>query len=208
MGVVIMKYRVMIGAVLAAVLSGSTFAVADDYYVSAPQSLNLIGAGFQSANSNASVTNWGSIDVRGGIKGDGNSLAISATGAVTANSITNVRSSGGINAVSVQYQSVYNGGKVTNGGYIISGGSIIGDGNSVSVGATGAVAANSITNVDVYGKNGSVIAVGTQNATNTASVVNSGVIRTASLTGNASSISISALGAGAVNSITNVGGRR
>jgi hypothetical protein len=174
---------------------------------------NSISVAGQTAENHGDVTNArmqkhapAQIKVYGGIKGSGNSVTVSATGAAAANSVTNVAAGSLSNTIDVKHQSASNDGDILNKGSI-SLGKISGDVNSVSVSATGAVAANSITSVDVRTAGASSITAGCQTARNYASVTNTGRVQAGSLSGAGSSITISALGAGAVNSISNVSGR-
>lgn len=183
-----MKCRVL-GLSLAAFLSMTAAAVAADKDQTAVNNNVVINAGAQAT---------------GPVTGFGNSVSISATGALTqAASVNSFLSTPNLSAM----QSAVNLAPVINNGTAGFTGSILGGGNSVSISATGAAASISASGLNdvlasgVVGFNGS-----SQTALNTGLVSNTGVIAMAGgLGGFANSLSISSTGALAQASITNIG---
>lgn len=161
----------------------------------------VIGGMPQVAVNVANVSNQGLIVTGGGVGGLGNSMSIAATGAAASASVASTGGSVGFAFVGAN-QAVLNGGNIANTGNIATA-SISGTGNSASVQATGALAQASITSVGGNVTNSAVS--GTQSAVNTGAVVNSGTISSlAGMSGNFNSMSVSAVGAAAVASISSI----
>jgi hypothetical protein len=143
----------------------------------------------------------------GRISGDGASVSVGATGAVSSVSVSSIGNTpehshqdtdiGNVN------QTTTNKGTILNYGGKISTGTISGDGASVSIAATGAASAVSVSSIADCQPLGHVdIGNVSQTTQNYAPVTNIGQISTRALTGNGSSVSVSAVGAASAVSIS------
>jgi hypothetical protein len=161
----------------------------------------------QTTFNNADIVNYGDIDHFGNsVSGNGASLSISATGAVSSISVS------GINAPELDLVSIgvgetvsqrtSNFGDITNihgfDGQIWSG-TVSGDGASVSVSATGAASAISVSSIHNQERSfGADISLGgiRQSTWNSGTITNyGGSITTGNITGDGASVSIGASGA-------------
>ena len=168
----------------------------------------------QTSTNHAAVDNfYGTINGNGRV-GTGASASVSASGAVTSVSVGNVDVWGHPSTVrieSLEQRSTNDDSSIINRNAMIdmtgggsSKGSLTGDGASVAIGATGAAAAVGFSNIN---SSGDKITVGDirQRATNDDSAIsNNGSITVGSLKGMGASASISATGAVASISVSNI----
>jgi hypothetical protein len=165
-----------------------------------------------------SVTNNGDLDQIGNLHGDGTSLSISATGAVSAlsGSFNNSLSFDQISIATGVGESITqesrNRGRVTNTNSEFSSidtGNIEGDGASIGVSATGAATVVSLTSIQNSGAGAFIPDVDTgdigQTSANSGTILNNGgLIRADNINGKGSSISIGSTGAVAAVSLTSI----
>lgn len=173
-----------------------------------------VGNVLQTTKNKNHITNdgWISID---GIHGDGSSVSISATGAASAvslQSINGYRTGGGTLAAGNVRQTTTNYGYIGNDGYITGYASgVSGAGASASVSATGAQSAVSASRIggNYYSTNTRIGSVH-QRTTNYGNVSNRGTILNTyyglyrGLSGNGSSVSVSATGAASAVSVSSI----
>jgi hypothetical protein len=202
-------FTLLTSVAAAALLTGLSSASAE------PVDLTIDDVDQTTANF-ANIGNYGDIDHFGGsIGGNGASLSISATGAVSSLSVS------GINAPEVDsisigvgetiFQSTLNNGNVLNThGFdtqVVSG-TVSGDGASVSVSATGGASAISVSSIHNQERSfGTDISFGgIQQSTKNFGTINNqgGSITTGNITGDGASVSIGASGAVSSVSVSSV----
>ncbi len=174
--------------------------------------------GLQGAPNGILVTNVGNLDQTGNINGDGASLSISATGAVSALSAS-FNNSRAFDQISIATgggetitQESRNRARVTNtntSSSSINTGNIDGDGASIGVSATGAATVVSLTSIQNSGDGAFIPDVDTgdigQTSANSGTILNNGgLISAGNINGKGSSISIGATGAVAAVSLTSI----
>ena len=152
-----------------------------------------------SSSDSGDISNTGVLSNIANVTGHGVSLSISASGAVAVVSTTFIGSEfAGLSFGNI-VQDVDNGSDVSNsnGGFVIGTG-LNTDGSSASASATGAVSSVSLTSILNTGAPGTLPSFGniSQTTDNTGSIINNGgTISSGTITGNGTSISISAVGA-------------
>lgn len=173
-----------------------------------------VGDVTQTTKNTNRVSNNGGVTVSG-IHGDGSSASVSATGAASAVSIQSINghySGGGKLKVGDVKQTTKNYGTVTNRGTISGYATgVSGDGASASVSATGAQSAVGISRIGgSYAPTKNKIGSVKQKTSNHANVTNTGTILNtrnglaSGLSGNGSSVAVSATGAASVVSASSI----
>lgn len=166
-----------------------------------------VNRGTVTTNHNGGTGNGsGVISVTNGISGNGASIGVSASGAVSAVGISSVNNSTTNRDITVDdvTQTTASRGQITNRGGTINVGSISGTGAGVSISATGAasqVAVSSINDAQVGDVNLGQIS---QTSTNYGYVSNTGTITTGNVTGAGASVSVGAVGAASAVSFSAV----
>ena len=177
---------------------GATGAVASTSVSSINTAANPPAGGFgkidqKAVNTGDIKNNHASVTVDGRLK-TGASASVAATGAVASTSFSTVGGSmPGIKTGDVK-QTATNGGDVSNRKATVEVGRLSGDGSSASIGATGAVASVSDSSID---SSAGKVKIGDvkQKVSNGGDINNSGKITAGRLSGDGSSVSISATGA-------------
>lgn len=197
----------------------------------AASTISSIGYVTQSTTNSGNVSNYGSLSA-GHLSGNGASVSISATGAVSSVSYSNINSGWGRDsfAVGPVVQDTYNSGDVTNVGganhrtretirpgrpprvtesssyrpATLSAGHLKGAGTSASISATGAVSAASSSAISGGGDTVTFTKSVTQGTINSGKIVNWGTAYVGSLYGAGASVSISAMGAASSVAISKI----
>jgi hypothetical protein len=204
-----MRNTLLPSVAAAALLAGMSAASAE------PTNLTIDDVN-QKTTNNANVSNYGDIDHGGGlISGNGASLSISATGAVSSLSVSSINAPefdsieiGTYGFDEVLSQETTNTGNITNThtfNYLIGSGNVSGDGASVSVSALGGASAVSMSSINNQGSffYGNQIEVGgiQQSTVNNGAITNhGGTVATGNISGDGASVSVGA--SGAVSSVS------
>lgn len=212
--------------------AGSTTAISASGATSSVSVSNLAGGDFLDTQNGLALTGIGTVDQTtfnagtvvnvgfigvGNLSGNGATAVVSASGATSSVSVSNVSTWSGIPVVvpdatanvtligSVD-QNTRNVAPVLNLG-AISAGNLSGNGSIAAVSASGATSSVSVSNVaDNATPSATIIGSVTQTTVNTAPVANIGSISAGNLSGHGSTAAVSASGATSVVSISNVSG--
>jgi hypothetical protein len=209
------------GASVVVAASGATSSVSATNINTGTGADTFIGLVGQLTVNLGDVTNVGFILNGGNLSGAGSTAAISASGATSSVSVSNL--AGGdvldtqyglaLTGIGAVHQTTFNAGNVVNVGFI-GAGNLSGNGATAVVSASGATSSVSVSNVSTWSgipifvpdatANVTVIGSVNQNTTNVAPVLNLGAISAGNLSGNGSIAAVSASGATSAVSVSNV----